>query len=241
LALDVDDPKDLAFRAARRQLKAIFGPELGVDSAWQFDGVPLTAERGQAFQELREALLAEIESLIGDLPPLPTSTRTPMNRMTEWAASLLKRNRNREQSVVDTFGEAIAERLPGFRYDRRAHITDRYYLEFVRRTAGGYHYIQIERHHRPARHRVSVGASAIYVPLSDLTPGDGFTVPGVSVPLERLLPDHPGEWSYVTRGGAARAVLDTAAVLAARAEPFFQSAEAHMMAARRSDNDEETR
>ena len=241
LSLDVDDPHDLAFRAARRQLKSIFGPEIGQDSAWQFDGVPITSERGRGFQQLREAILAELDALAGDLAPLPPPVGTPLNRMTDWAAALLRRNRNRERSVVEAFGEAIAERLPGFRYDRRAHITDEYYLEFVRRTAGGFHYIQIERSHRPARHRISVGASAIYVPLSDLTPGDGFTVPGVSVPLEQLLPDHPGEWTYASRGATARAVSDTAAVLEARAEPFFQRAEAHMVAARQSDHDEETR
>jgi len=239
-SLSVNDPQDLAFRAARRQLKAIFGPEIGQESAWEFDGVPSHSEQGQQFSRLRGALAADLEACIGDLAPLPASSVSPLARMTDWFAAHMKSAREREQSIVETLSTAIAEHLPGFRYDRRAHITDKYYLEFVRRTAGGFHFIQIERRHGPARHRVSLGASLINVPLCDLTPSTGFSVPGINFDLERLLPDHPGEWTYSTRGGANRAVNETVAILAARVSPFFEKAETHLLAARRGEFDEET-
>jgi len=181
-----------------------------------------------------------LEAMSTDLAPLPSSNASPLHRMTEWVAAHTKSARNREQSIVDLLGAAIAEQLPGFRYDRRAHVTDRYYLDFVRRTPGGFHFIQVERRHRPARHRVSLGSSLINIPLSDLTPSAGFSVPGINFDLETLLPDHPGEWSYATRGGAHRAVADTVAILAARVEPFFERAETHLLAARRGEFDEES-
>ncbi len=239
-SLAVDDPQDIAFRAARRQLKALFGPELGQESAWQFDGVPEDSPRGRRYQRLRGVLKAELDAAGAELAPLPSSTASALNRMTEWVAAHTKSARNREQSIVDVFGAAIAEQLPGFRYDRRAHITDKYYLDFVRRTPGGFHFIQIERRHGPARHRVSLGSGLINIPLSDLTPSAGFSVPGINFDLEVLLPDHPGEWTYATRGGANRAVADTVAILAARVEPFFERAEAQLLAARRGEFDEES-
>ena len=239
-ALPVDDPQDLAFRAARRQLKALFGPEIGQESAWQFDGVPTTTERGARYARLRGALLESLEAAAADLVPLPSSNASPVNRVAEWFATRMRGMREREQSVVELLVNAIAEKLPGFRYNRRAHITDKYYLDFVRRTAAGFHFIQIERRHAPARHRVSLGSSLFNIPLSDLTPSAGFSVPGLNFELEALLPDRPAEWTYATRGGAHRAVDDTVAILVARVEPFFEQAEAHLMAARRGDYDEET-
>ena len=75
------------------------------------------------------------------------------------------------RALIEKFSDAINRGLPGFRYDRRAHVTDKYFLEFVRRTSHGFNMIEIQRYVRPHGFSVRLAVSRFRIPFADLMPG----------------------------------------------------------------------
>lgn len=227
LTLETEDPGARALRDARRQLAADFGALVEQPSAWQYVGPGLDTARGRRYEALRGGLraLAErapTEAIAGETPAPPG-----------WLGRLGERLRRvgaDDQAPFDLvagFERALMTALPGFRHDRRAHLTDRYFIAFSRPTAHGLHLILLRRLHDPAGFRISVGVSTVPLQLADLDPGTGRSAPGLAVPLATLAPERAAlDWRYTGRPSAERAVADAVAVLAARAGPFFADADA---------------
>ncbi|MCB9536376.1 MAG: hypothetical protein H6704_08930 [Myxococcales bacterium] len=136
------------------------------------------------------------------------------------------RNARPKVDLVALMQQAMSGVLAGFRHDRAAHVTDQYFIEFIRRTPNGFHAIQLQRLHAPPGHVVRVGVSRVRAPVGDLHAAVGRAVPGLAFPLADLVPER-GElaWRYGSPAEARAAVADTVAVLAARAGPFFEQAE----------------
>ena len=110
-----------------------------------------------------------------------------------------------------------------------AHATEMYYIDFVRATPNGFQYVQIERTHREPGHRARVGVSRFRARLADLDPGVGRASHGLVLPLEALVPERADVcWTYRTQRGCDLAMNDLATLVAARAVPFFERADAHL-------------
>lgn len=227
LTLETEDPGARALRNARRQLAADFGALVEQPSAWQYVGPGLDTARGRRYEALRGALRALVDR---DPPGAPVSGGTP--GAPGWLGRVGERLRAMATDdggafdLVPAFERALSEALPGFRHDKRAHLTDRYFVAFARRAPHGVHLILLRRLHAPAGFRVSVGVSTVPLQLADLDPGTGRSAPGLAVPLATLVPERGDlDWRYTGRPSGERAVADAMAVLAARAGPFFADAD----------------
>lgn len=228
ICLDTEDPRAAVFRFARRQLAARFGRLLEQPSAWQYTGPAVDSPLGRRYTALAEAIAALPASIVA--APTPIEARTP--RPPRWIARWIERlTRGEAEPLAAAFEAALSAQMPGFRHDRRAHLTDQYFVSFVRATAGGYHIIHLRRLHAPAGFRISVGVSRVPIQLADLDPGVGRTAPGWATPLGALAPERSLlDWRYTGAPSAARAIDDAVALLAARAAPFFERAEACLCA-----------
>ncbi|MCA9538121.1 MAG: hypothetical protein KC620_04500 [Myxococcales bacterium] len=230
LVLALDDPRSAAFRFARRQLAARFGPTVDRASMWQFEGAPLDSAMGRNYAALTDALWPTIEAGRAIDGPRAARSGPSLAGVVGSVGRLLRRPRA-EVDLMALFTEALAERLPGFSHDRQAHVTDRYFIEFVRRTRGGQHALRVERLHDPPGFRLEVGVAAMPIPLSDLDVAADRAAPGIVLPLHALVPDgQPLEWHFRGVREAAAAVDDAVALLAARAGPFFEAAESQLLA-----------
>lgn len=228
LCLDGDDPGAAALRFARRQLAARFGRTLDQPSAWQYVGPALDSPRGRRYAALAAGLADDAAAVVAAAPPIDGDTPRPPGLAGRFVERLT--GGGGDVDLVTAFEAALAPRLPGFRHDRRAHLTDRYFVELTRATPGGHHLIQLRRLHAPSGFRVSVGASRHPLPLADLDPGVGRAAPGWATPLAALVPERPSlDWTWTGAASAQRAIEDAAQVLAARAGPFFEAAEARLM------------
>ncbi len=222
VALDLDDPQADRFRAARRQLARLVEEDLGNAAAWSFEGAPTTTPRGRRYQTLTRALREAAEAVCEDPAPLPKRpgrTLGPLRAL--WG--LLRSDMTLD--VVGAAERALAEVAPGFRYDRRAHATDVYFVELVRETPHGFQYLQLQRSHAPPGHAVRVAVSRFRARLDELDPGSGRAAHGLVLPLEELAPGR-GSWAYSGQGECDAAMVDMARVVAARVLPFFERAEA---------------
>lgn len=231
LTLHTEDPRAPSLRAARQALAARFGGRIEQPSAWQYVGPPLDSPRGRRYAALREALAALPARVVAESAPVGGETPARPGRL----GRLVERLTDGDDAfdLVAAFERALGDALPGFRHDRRAHLTDRYFVELVRRTPGGVHLVLLRRLHAPPGFRVSLGASLMPVQLADLDPGPDRSAPGLALPLSALVPERADlDWRYAGRASAERAVADAVALLAARGAPFFAAAEAALAAAR---------
>lgn len=228
LCLDGDDPGAPAFRSARRQLAARFGKALDPPSAWQYVGPALDTARGRRYAALAAGLAEDAATVVAAAPPIEGDTPRPPGLAGRFVERLT--GGGGDIDLAAAFEAALADRLPGFRHDRRAHLTDRYFVELSRATPGGHHLIQLRRLHAPPGFRISVGASRHPLQLADLDPGLGRAAPGYATPLAALLPERPAlDWSWTGAASARRAIEDAARVLTARAGPFFEAAERRLV------------
>ncbi len=229
LTLETEDPSGRMLRNARRQLAADFGALVEQPSAWQYVGPALDSPRGRRYAALRDDLAPLVGQITAAPAPIDGETPTPpgwLGRMIERARSI-GRDDVGPFDLVAAFERALLEALPGFRHERRAHLTDRYFIPFSRHTAHGVHLILLRRLHRPDGFRISVGVSTVPLQLADLDPGTGRSAPGLAIPLAELVPERAGlDWRYAGHPSAEHAVADAIAVLAARAAPYFAVADA---------------
>lgn len=226
VSLPIDDPDDGALRNARRQLAVTLGSEIGQASLWQLEGQPLDTPAGRACAELCARLEAAKDTARAEGGAVgPPPRRAPA--ALRWLRGVFRgRNARPGVDLVALMQAAMSGVLAGFRHDRAAHVTDRYFIEFVRRTPHGFHSIQLQRLHAPPGHTVNVGVSRVRALMGDLQPAVGRAVPGLAFPLGALVPERAElAWRYGSPAEARAAVADTVAVLAARAAPFFERAE----------------
>lgn len=229
LVLEVDDPSAPAFRHARRQLSAAFTGAVEQATAWQFVGHHVDTPVGRAHALLAQRLGGALAAVVADRAPVATHAPElpgPLSRL--W--SRLRRRGPREAvELTAAFEAQLEEALPGFRHDRRAHLTDRYFISFSRRTRHGTHLIELRRLHNPGGFRITIGVSTVPIQVSDLDAGTGRAAPGLAVPLEELVPERAHlDWRYVDQASATAAIADAVALLAARAAPFFDLADRHL-------------
>ena len=226
--LDLDDPDDEWFKRARRELARLVNDDLGLASAWCFEGAPKASVRGRRYAALTESLRAEVDAVLASPVPVPARAPRGAPLPLRWLYDLVSRGRG-ELDVARIAAQALQEAAPGFRHDRRAHATDVYFLDFVRATPNGFQYVQIERTHRRPGHRVRVGVSRYRARLDDLDPGVGRAAHGLVLPLEVLVPERPGlAWTYTSPRACEAAMADMATLVAARAVPFFDLADVHL-------------
>lgn len=229
LTLETEDPSGRSLRNARRQLAADFGALVEQPSAWQYVGPALDSPRGRRYEALRGALAPIAERLMASPTAIPG--RTPdrpgwLGRLAERARAI-GRDEVEPLDLVAEFETRLLDALPGFRHERRAHLTDRYFVAFARHTAHGVHLVLLRRLHAPSGFRISIGASTVPLQLADLDPGTGRSAPGLALSLATLAPEREDlDWRYAGRPSAERAVADAVAVLAARAGPWFEAADA---------------
>ncbi len=228
VSLDTDDPDDEGFRRARRELARMVHDDLAQAAAWHFEGAPVTTERGRRFEALAASLRGEVDAVLD--APIPVSPKGP--RLAPAPLIWLHRLVTRGPGKLDVTGaaqRALQETVPGFRHDRRAHATDLYFIDFVRATPHGFQYVQIERTHKRPGHRVRVGVSRYRARPDDLDPGVGRAAHGLVIRLEALVPERSTLWwTYTTRRDCEAAMADMATLVAARAGPFFERADAHL-------------
>lgn len=226
LCLDIEDAEQPAFRRARRKLASALSADLGSELAWQFEGPPLVSPRGQRYAALEAGLRRDVEAVCAAPATIATAPPRRAPPLVQWLRRLRRGRRRLHLDVPALARAALPAALPGFRHDPAAHPTDRYFVALVRATEAGFQYIELRRFHEVPGHRVRIGVSRYRMRLSDLEPGVGQAVPGLAIDLEDLVPERqPLEWRYTSRREAEAAMADTAAVLAARAGPFFELAE----------------
>ena len=221
VSLNLDDPQDSRFRSAKRILGSHFGEALSRDTAWEFEGPSLGTADGRLYRQLQDAL----ESLVHDInesgAEISPAPKAGLGELIPLGGGGLLEG----QALIDRFGDAISKALPGFRFDRRAHVTEKYFLEFVKRTAGGFHLIEIQRYYRPAGFSVRIAASQFRIPINDLVPVTGCAVPGIVLPLEHLASERSSRWSYKRSRMFERALEDFSTILERRVRPFFERAD----------------
>ncbi|MEE2787157.1 MAG: hypothetical protein VX589_07435 [Myxococcota bacterium] len=221
LSLELDDPQDSLFRSARRHLASQFGDALGREAAWEYDGPTLDSPQGRHYRRLQDEivqLLAHIDDTPDELPVAPARTLIDF-------LPFIGGHHLDGRALVEKFADAINRALPGFRYDRRAHITDKYFLEFVRRTSHGYNVIEVQRYVRPHGFSVRLASSRFRIPFADLMPGSGRAVPGYVVSLHTLVPERPERWNYKKARRLDRVLDDLSVVLEKRGRRFFDGTE----------------
>ena len=118
-----------------------------------------------------------------------------------------------EKTFTTQLTELIRGVLPGFQYDRKAHVTNQYYLEFVRRTDSGYQMIEVQRFYRPLGFYGAFGVARYRLPFADLVPGTNQAIPGYRFDVSDIAPNHIGRWTYSSyrspSTGRSRAALGT--------------------------------
>jgi hypothetical protein len=221
LSLDCEDPTAPEFRSARRQLAAEFSDLISRESSWEYVGVPLNSPLGRRYTDLTSQLqLARIEAI-------ETSNELPAYEGNRWLDSLPRpwRKKAAKTSFVQQMQNAITAALPGFKFDRKAHVTDRYFVEYVRRIVDGYQVIQVKRHHEPSGFQLRFAVTQYRIPFEDLISSMRYSVPGCVVEMNALIPERPDGWLYGSERSLERQLTDLTEVLAVRARLFFSRSE----------------
>jgi hypothetical protein len=224
IELPLDDADGPAFRSAQLELSGRFDERLAKRNAWQFEG-PL--QHSQAGQH-NTALQANLADLVTSLPresevEYPDEAKAPNVLSTVFR--VFRRKKNLSADFTELMVDQFAHKLPGFRYDQRAHISDDYFLEFYRTHEFGYDLIQIQRMRNPERFKVYLGASEFKVYLDDLSPTQNRVAPGLVVDFEHILP--PGwlnEYHQYTPSNRRKTIELVIEHLSYFATPFFDGA-----------------
>ena len=220
LNVGLEDPNEPTFRGARRQLAATFGEAIGRESAWEFVGSPTNTPLGRHYRQLNDRLtqaLATVMSTPVDVPPASSTNLLEF-------VPFLRGPSDFEGQFMNCLKEAISNALPGFQFDRKAHVTDRYFAEFVRRIAGGYELIEIQRSYQPMGFTARFGVCSFRIPFDDLAPGVECAVPGCLVDLKTLVPERDVHWTFRSHHGLQRQLADFGTILELRVRPFFDAA-----------------
>lgn len=224
IELPLDDSDDPEFRSAQLELSSRFDERLAKRNAWQFEGPLKHSQAGQN----NTVLQLELNDLVASLPTQSELDYPKRAKAPSIFSTLLRffgRKKDSSGDFTELMVEHIAHKLPGFRYDQRAHVSDHYFLEFYRKHEFGYDLIQIQRMRNPERFKIFLGASEFKVYLDDLSPTQHRTAPGIVVDFERIL---PAEWSndyhQFTQYNRRNAIKTATAHLVYFAGPFFDAA-----------------
>ena len=220
LSIDLEDPLSPFFRAARRQLGEQFGDMMSRETAWEYMGPLVESPIGRQYEALARSLAIIARDTKTNSPALNPSKHQ------SWLARLpfLGRKQNPESQFVERVLESINEAIPGFQFDRRAHITDQYFVEFIRRIQAGYQILQLVRRSQPSGFRLRVGIAKYRIAFEDLSPGQNSAVPGYIAETEVLYPERSAGWRYRSTREFDAALDDFKLVLETRIRPFLESA-----------------
>ncbi|MGC6418211.1 MAG: hypothetical protein ACON3Z_13910 [Bradymonadia bacterium] len=220
LSIDLEDPLSPFFRAARRQLGEHFGDMMGRETAWEYMGPSVESPVGRQYQALTRSLALIAQDTRNNSPALDPSKHQ------SWLARLpfLRGKKDPEHQFIERVLELTNNAIPGFQFDRRAHITDQYFVEFIRRIQGGYQILQLVRRSQPSGFRLRVGIAKYRIAFEDLSPGQNSTVPGYIAEPEVLYPERADGWRYRSSREFDAALDDFKLVLETRVRPFLESA-----------------
>ncbi len=219
LSLDIEDPGTPLFRSARRQLAERFGEMISRESAWEYVGPSLSSPLGKQYNKLHRGLRSAAKSILDTTDPLPTKPSS------SWLARLplLNRTMLADDPFVEPVLDAITKALPGFQHDRRAHITDQYFVEYVRRIDAGFQVIQIKRQAKPTGFFLRIAVSRYRIPFEDLVAGPNTAVPGCVVDASDLVPERVDGWTYNGQRQFQDALTDLTEILSLRINSFLDA------------------
>ncbi|MEE2758211.1 MAG: hypothetical protein VYA30_16245 [Myxococcota bacterium] len=224
LSLALEDPGTPLFRSARRQLAERFGEIISRESAWEYVGPTPASHLGQQYGKLHESLMTAAKTILDTTDPLPSKPSS------SWIARLPMINRPSptDDHFVEPVFEAISLALPGFQYDRRAHITDQYFVEYVRRIDAGFQVIQLKRQAKPMGFFLRIAVSRYRIPFEDLVASPNTTIPGCVVDAVDLFPERADGWTYHGQRQFKDALTDLTEILRVRINPYLD-ATAHVL------------
>jgi len=219
--LPCEDPTTTEFRSARRQLAAEYGDVLARESSWEYIGAPVHTALGTRYRTLENQLnLARLNAIESSDPIPAIGGPNMMDALPRFLGKSAAK-----APFVEQVQDAVTAALPGFKFDRKAHVTDKYFMEYVRRVMDGYQVIQVRRQHEPQGFELRFAVTQYRLPFEDVVSSTRYAVPGRVIELSELIPERPDGWVFRSQRALVRQLKDVTDVLTIRARPFFAASE----------------
>ncbi|MGB0646446.1 MAG: hypothetical protein ACPGQS_04680 [Bradymonadia bacterium] len=224
--LPFDNPDGADFRTTQMHLAAHIDDSLAKRNAWQYEGPRVDAPQGQRHLKLVKALEMGVTTLESTDPAFyPPKAEAPGILTTLLAG--FRRTGHPKLSFTEIFERSLAQHMPGFRYDQRAHVSDDYFVEFYRPHKFGFDLIQVQRMRNPERFKLLLGVSQLKIYIDDLIPTKNRVSPGIILDFSSVLPDGwANEYYQFTSQNLTRSIDSATAHLVHFGKPFFDMAHA---------------